>query len=102
METEMSDEEALRLHDRMACGMPLTEEESVQLEAWYATQDAAEARGLASTGSMKGDLTGRIQESLERVAEATRHIQKTMTDNDVLRGEIASLRLELARQAARS
>ena len=98
----MKDEEALHLHDRSARGVPLTDQESVQLQAWYAAQDAAEARDLASAPSWSGDLTDRIRESLERVAEATRQIQQTMSDNEALRREIASLRLELAQQTARS
>lgn len=98
----MTDEEALRLHDRAARGESLTGEETVQLETWYAAQDAAEARELASASTAPVDLTQRIHASLEQIAEATRHIQQTVADNDSLRREIATLRLELAQQATRS
>ena len=87
----MTDEEALHLHDRAALGEPLTDEESARLEAWYAAQDAAEARELAAASTDSRDLTQRIQASLEQIAETTRQIQQTLTDNDSLRREIASL-----------
>ncbi len=98
----MTDEEALRLHDRAALGESLTDEERAQLEAWYAAQDAAEARDLAAARSEPVDLTQRIQAALEQIAETTRHIQQTLTNNDALRREIEGLRRELPQQTARS
>lgn len=98
----MTDEEALRLHDRSARGEALTDDESARLEAWYAAQDAAEAReiGLAGTDSMP--LSDRIQAALEQVTEVSRQIQRTLKDNESLRHEIASLRLELAQRSTGS
>ncbi len=98
----MTDEEALHLHDRASRGEPLTGQESAQLDAWYAAQDAAEALELASAGSAPVDLTERIHASLEQIAEATRQIRQTLTENDSLRREIAGLRLKLTQQAPRS
>ncbi len=98
----MTDEEALRLHDRAALGEPHTNEEGSQLEAWYAAQDAAESQELASNVGESADLNRRIQASLEQVAETARQIQKTIRDNDSLRREIAGLRTELAQQSASS
>ena len=73
----MTDEEALRLHDRAALGESLTEEERAELDTWYAAQDAAEARDLAAARSEPVDLTQRIQAALEQIAETTRHMQQT-------------------------
>ena len=73
----MTDEEALRLHDRAALGESLTEEERAELDTWYAAQDAAEARDLAAARSEPVDLTQRIQAVLEQIAETTRHMQQT-------------------------
>ncbi|MCP3956645.1 MAG: hypothetical protein GY719_02210 [bacterium] len=98
----MTDEKALRLHDRFVLGETLTDEESVRLEAWYASQDAVEASEPASAGTETVDLKSRLRSSLEQVAEAARQIQRTMTENDSLRREIAGLRLELSQQAPRS
>lgn len=47
----MTDEEALRLHDRAALGEPLTDEERARLQSWYAAEDAAEARELGAAGT---------------------------------------------------
>ncbi len=98
----MNDEEALQLHDRFARGESLTVDESARLEAWYATQDAAEARDLGSAGTETVDLSARIHASLQQVAETTRQIRRTLTENDSLRREIANLRQELAQQAPSS
>ncbi len=98
----MTDERALHLHDRAVRGESLTDEEKALLEGWYATQDAAETRELASADTEPVDLTERIHASLEQIAEATRQIRQTMADNDSLRREIASLRLELGQQIALS
>ncbi len=98
----MTDEAALHLHDRAAQSKSLSDEERGQLETWYAAQDAAEARDLASAITEPVDLTRRIQASLEQVAEAARKIQETVAENDSLRREIANLRLERAQQTSQS
>ncbi len=97
----MTDKEALQLHDRAARGETLTDEQRARLEAWYAIQDAAESRELAAAVD-SADLTRRIQASLDQVTETARRIQRTMRENDSLRREIASLRLELSQQTASS
>ena len=74
----MTDEQALRLHDRAALGDSLTEEERAQLDTWYAARDAAEARDLAAAGPEPIELTQRIQAALEQIAETTRHMQQTL------------------------
>ncbi len=98
----MTNEEALHLHDRAARGEILTGEQTTRLEAWYAVQDAAESRELASSARESFDLPGRIQASLEQVAETARQIQRTMKDNESLRGEIAGLRVKLDQHSASS
>ena len=98
----MNEENALDLHDRAARGESLTAEESSQLEAWYSAQDVIEARELAEVDVGSLDISERIHEALEQVADVTRQIQKTMADNASLRREIASLRQEHAQQATRS
>ena len=95
----MKDEAALYLHDRASLGEPLTDEERTQLASWYAAQDAAEAREASPANA---DLVAQIQAALGQVDEVTRQIRETMAQNDSLRREIASLRLELAQQDARS
>lgn len=97
----MKDEEALRLHDRASRGEDLTAEESLQLEAWYSAQDAAEARELGSENN-PFSFFSRIQETLDGVAETARRIQQTMKENDSLRREIDRLRTELSQQSASS
>ncbi len=98
----MTNEEALRLHDRAACGESLTDEETSRLETWYAAQDASEALDLAPAHADPVDLTERIRTALEQVAGTARQIQQTMAENDSLRREIASLRLSLSQQSSRS
>ncbi len=101
-ESVMNEEEALQLHDRFARGEVLTAEENARLEAWYAAQDAAEVQILGSAATETAPLGARIHASLQQVAETARHIQRTLTENDSLRREIASLRRELAQQTART
>ncbi len=96
----MKESEALQLHDRAACGDALTAEENARLEAWYAVQDDAESRELATGAQESRDLQGRIQASLEQITQTARQIQQTLKENDSLRREIAGLRLEIAQQSA--
>ncbi len=95
----MTDEEALNLHDRAARGEALTDEQTSQLEAWYAAQDASEAVELEAGRVEPVDLTEKTRLALEQVAGTAHRIQQTMADNDSLRREITGLRLKLTQQA---
>ncbi len=60
-----------QLHDRATRDQPLSPEEKVQLEAWYAQQDEAERHQLTITPEATNleTLQRQIQQTLEQIAK---------------------------------
>lgn len=98
----MTDDLGQKLHDRATRGEKLTPEEESQLEAWYATHDAAESRESAklAVDDQDAPLEAQIRATLAQIVRVTQQIQENLAENATLRKEIASLRLQLAEQSA--
>ena len=82
-----------KLHDRATRGLPLTEDERRQLDAWHKANDEEEAAWLT-----KPDLAPLIAETRQQTAQGwdeiasmVRQIQETRRRNDELRLENESL-----------
>ena len=102
------------LHDRATRGETLTSQEQAALDAWYATQDSAEAVHLGFGSGTQKAVSGQIAESgasadtlqrqidmlLERIASVTTQVQLLMEQNSVLRQENRLLQQKLARHLA--
>lgn len=88
------------LHDWVTRGLPLTDVEQAQLDAWYAQQDAEESL-LLSTGETPQTLEGlqtQIKVALSQVALMTQRIQDLMRQNEELRHEVAVLKQQLTQR----
>ncbi len=95
----MSDEDERRLHDRATRGGELSREEQERLDAWYESQDQAEAELLGvDLEPAPETLETRIDSTLRQIIEATERIRRVTAENKGLRREIAALRLELAQR----
>lgn len=90
------------LHDRATRGEELTPEEQVQLEAWYAAQDASEMAdlNLPATDQEAAALQAAIDSALTEIAAVAGRIRRTAAENERLRAENAELRRRLALQGA--
>lgn len=88
------------LHDRATRGLPLTDTEQVQLDEWYAQQDAAENRLLNSSERSQTQevLQAQIKAALSQVALMTQRIQELMHQNEELRREVAILKQQLTQR----
>lgn len=90
-----------RLHDRATRGQPLTPEETVALQAWYAQQDQAElAKIVKSSGPDITALQEQVDLALAQLAKTAQQIRRLDKENAALRRENARLRAQLASQAA--
>ncbi len=96
----MTDDLGKDLHDRATRGESLLPEEQRQLEAWYAGQDAVEARDLSATGAQNQSLEAQVRSTLGQIMRVTQQLQESIAENAALREEIATLRLQLAEQSA--
>jgi hypothetical protein len=91
----VSDEVGKQLHDRATRGEPLSAEEQVLLEDWYAAQDEAEAAQLGLNTNPINPLQAHIDSALAQLASSTERIQTINKENETLRGENADLRSRL-------
>jgi hypothetical protein len=94
----ISDEFAQQLHDKASrCGT-LSPSERAELDAWLSAQDKAESAVLSprSIEPAVAHLRSQVNSALEQVGAATRSIQQLTAENELLRGEVASLRRRLA------
>lgn len=85
------------LHDKATCGVILSAEEQVQLQAWYDEQDTQEAAMYAAVPEVTSvaRLQTQIDVTLTQLMSMTRRIQEVMLENKVLRQEIEGLRRQL-------
>jgi hypothetical protein len=95
-----------RLHDQATRGLPLSAEDSAQLDAWYAQQDTAEQTTLTplSGGGDLAALREQVNHALGQLEVSTHRVRQLAAENETLRGEFATLQREvvslLAPQAA--
>lgn len=94
----ISDGLAHPLHDKATRGESLSAEELAQLQSWYALQDNAESNvlGLAAAEKTSATLQAHIDATLARLMTVTKRIQEVAAENKALRGEIVTLRRQLA------
>lgn len=97
-----SDERLWKLHLSKARGAVLTSAEQVELDAWYAEQDQAEALalGIAQNASTLEPLKQQVDAVLERIVATSRSIQSLTAENETLRRENRALRQQLAQRRA--
>jgi hypothetical protein len=98
----VSDELGKQLHDRATRGENLSSSEKDQLTAWYAAQDAAESMHLALPEDFAPgpDVQDQIDGIVQSLTLATQTIQTLERENAALRGEIATLRQQVAQHIA--
>jgi hypothetical protein len=91
-----------QLHDRATRGEALSPEEQAHLATWYAVQDRAELGELHATDPDKTIpvLHAQIDSALAQLTVLTRRIQEIITENGVLRREIAVLHRQLAQHVS--
>ncbi|MBI4330319.1 MAG: hypothetical protein HY673_03445 [Chloroflexi bacterium] len=94
----ISDDLAKQLHDKVTRGEPLSVEEQMQLEKWYALQDNAESMALNLTTAEKTltNLQTQIDAALVQLMTVTKRIQEIAAENETLRRETITLRYQLA------
>ncbi len=92
-----TDEVLWSLHLRKSLGESLTSEEESRLAAWYAEQDQAEAAVLeiAHEASELDAIKRQVDTILGRIATSSQSIQSLAAENETLRRENTTLRLQL-------
>jgi hypothetical protein len=91
------EQDAKALHQRAARGEALSAVERVELEAWYARQDAEEMALLASapsSGNLEA-LRAQVDEARTQLRVVSGRIQAQAAENVRLRREIAELERQL-------
>ncbi len=91
------------LHDKQTLGEPLTPEEQIVLDAWYALQDKQEAEALYRArpeNTVMETLQMQIDAALAQMQETARNIQQAIAENKRLKQDIASLRRLLNKHSA--
>jgi hypothetical protein len=98
METIITDDRAKELHDRATRGMPLSDTEQAELDAWYSRQDAEESAVLAGPRSPQSLelLRTQVDEVMAQLLVTSQRIQAQAADNEMLRREVAELKRQLA------
>lgn len=84
----------MELHQKNFKGEQLTEQEEIQLQAWYAQEDETETKLLmveTSEKSMAEQLRKQINDILSQLAQLTQNIQLVAAENDKIRKENAQL-----------
>lgn len=86
------------LHDRATRGLPLTEEEQAQLDAWYAAIDQDEVIAHLSNDEAETlrSLQEEVRSGLQEVLAAAQRVRELSDQNDALRREILALQQRLA------
>jgi len=90
----------LSLHLRKVLGELLTSNEQVELDAWYAEQDQAEATALGLSSEMEdlSPLKQQVDAILKRIVTTSQSIQTMAIENEALRRENMVLRQQLAQR----
>ncbi len=101
-EKMISDDLGKVLHDKVTREKSLSDEEQAQLESWYEFQDSVEIDILGITTSEETVVTlqSQIETTLTQLMTITKRIQETVSENEVLRREIISLRRQLVDSSA--
>jgi hypothetical protein len=95
----LNDELGMQLHDRETTGETLTNQEKVQLEAWYAQKDAAEKAMLEAAQIPLPNLVmlqDQVDTSIEQLTTGVQRLQQITQENKSLREEIAEIKQQLA------
>jgi hypothetical protein len=90
-----------QLHHRSTLDEPLSAEEQVLLDTWYAEQDAIEAAILAKSQVVLPDLNelqGAIDRTLTQLSLSVQQLQTITQQNKSLRKENAQLKQQLTTQ----
>lgn len=90
-----------QLHHRSTLDEPLSAEEQVLLDTWYAEQDAIEAAILAKSQVVLPDLNelqGAIDRTLTQLNLSVQQLQTITQQNESLRQENAQLKQQLTTQ----
>ena len=94
----VSDELGMQLHDRETIGEPLTAQEKVQLEAWYAQKDAAEKSMIEATQVSLPNLVvlqDKIDRTIEQLTAGVQRLHQITQENKSLQKEIAEIKQQL-------
>jgi hypothetical protein len=98
----MTESKLKLLHHRSTIGETLTAGERAALKAWYAENDAKEAKTLEK--ALQGDPAKILNEQLPAVARqlvaAARQFQEIIATNAELRREILALKSKRSRKSA--
>jgi hypothetical protein len=88
------------LHDRAARGLPLTDKEQAQLDAWYAALDQDEILPHVTGDEVEAlrSLQEEVLSGLRGVLAAAQRVRELSDQNDALRRKLAALRLVSAAQ----
>lgn len=97
----ISDKIGLQLHDRATKGEPLIGDEKAQLEAWYAQQDSTESYSVKTADNAVGALRLQIESALLQLMKITQRIQQVAAENEAIRLENQSIKLQLAQSLGR-
>ncbi len=97
----ISDKIGIQLHDKATKGEPLTDKEKAQLEAWYAQQDSTESYPAKASDNTVGALRLQIESALSLVMKITQRIQQVAAENEAIRLENQSIKLQLAQSLGR-
>jgi hypothetical protein len=103
----ITDELGMQLHDRETTGETLTNQEKVQLEAWYAQKDAAEKAMLEAAqvplpnlvtlqDQVDTSIASLAPSAIEQLTTGVQRLQQITQENKLLREEIAEIKQQLA------
>ena len=100
---QVDDELGVKLHDRATRGLSLSEEEQLQLQAWYKEKDREEAEMLRASRDRNNreeqKACDKLNETLTLITSLSKKIAETEAENELLRQEIAVLRRRLAEKS---
>jgi hypothetical protein len=97
----ISDKIGIQLHDKATKGEPLTDKEKAQLVAWYAQQDSTESYPVQTADNAVGALRLQIESALSQLMKITQRIQQVAAENEAIRLENQSIKLQLAQSLGR-
>jgi hypothetical protein len=97
----ISDKIGIQFHDKVTKGEPLTDKEKVHLEAWYAQQDSTESYPAKTADNAAVALRLQIESALSQLMKITQRIQQVAAENEAIRLENQSIKLQLAKSLGR-
>jgi hypothetical protein len=94
----LNDNQGQRLHDRVTRGHPLSAEEQILLQAWYATNDQEERTRLSTSREAEiNALRQQLHSGLSNITATVERIQTLNRENESLDRELDALRVQLGR-----